>query len=1608
MAENLSTAFADEAKAHTINLLRIEAGMRMEVVGMLEELEGNLIKQLATTDLTTAKKERLQAFLDQTKAQVSAAYKQINEVGEANLEKVAAISSKQVGKSIDAALKVNVGTVLTPQQLTRIAKGPIVEGSPMADWWAGQDLAAQRRFTGAIQQGLLLGEDMAAIQRRVRGTKASGYTDGALSVSKREAAALTRTAVQAVNNQARIDTLLENDDVVKGIEWVATLDARTTKTCMALDGKQWRLPDLKPIGHDKAFPGPVAHFGCRSTQSPVTYSWEELAGKKLKAANGATFEEAFQKRLEQQGFTPAEAATIKANQRASMDGQVSASKDWQKWLEGKGDQFALEQLGPGRFKLWKDGKLTLTDLTDQQGRELTLAELEAAIDGGTLPPETEGRTFKPAVPVPGYNAAQEAAAKVAVMAEQQAAAEAKLADYVAKAEGQTLKNKWAKKVDAELGQAPATEKLAWVEAKAAEEQAAKSKASVLSTAKKKLVAGEAATPAQQKLIDSLTPEEKANFDEAVADAKAKNVNATAAELKAAFSANGGQYTEELKAKMVALKKLDPAAAVDVQDHAFLVAENVAAETAAKEEQAQILATGHPIEIDAMTTAQGATAVEQLANAKKLTAQKAFAELEAIATKPEGQTLKHKALADMLGVKPEKMKADPLDALANLAGKKTEIEALKEVEAVAAEKQAQASLAAKISGAKKKWMDGQPFTAAQQAAWDQLTPEQQADYLDTWGQLKAKTVVVGDPKDPATQWLEDLYNAKPASTAADGGAQGAQTLKQPDVTPTGPKNLDLLVPDPAGLVKLKDLSGSTKPYLAQDPVTGKKWVVKDSSKGGGGVDHFQSEALADAIYRAAGANVPGSAVVLQGGKAIKVAEFIEGGQTLGQWRQGKTAAEVAAMHRKIQDGFVTDALMANWDVAGMGDDNLLITADGTPVRIDNGGSLFFRAQGGKKTLPAEIAEMKTLRDPSTNPNTAKIFAGLTQDQINGQIVDLLARKEAILEAAAPDPKVQKALKARLEWLEKQLPPEARKTPSTAMAPPSAPGQIPADLSQRLDTGRAGAGTALVGDGDAIEDHQIVAWREKTPAGEVVVKLEADLTIAGSNRILKTLADAGVDTSTKGNTASPYAQPKPVGTHPADDYWQAIEAAAKTVSTHAADGAYNQGTLATYEAAKVKLNAAIAADDKSDPAASAMLKQYAEAVAKIDKAKADSKALVKGELTAYKLPPGWTPPQPKAAAGAPATPELDGWAVTRLDRFDFTVKEMKGGILTDTGVVNRTADHGRIFRLSKGPVEVTVLAYRDDVTSGSGSKRSMQGILRVTVKGNDDPAAIEAGLQAIQKLGIDVKPPSDAQKELLYLHKVVALRRNNTDSAYTSILNNAALTDAQKVDAVKDWAEKKYGVTLPREKSKWGDDYNPEGYMPSNGTGYRQWMRWDVPAKEREKMLKTKVLFHSSSNLERTFMAWVENGGNATTTMDRLRTGVGLSQTGGASSDSDINAGGGEFLYTNTTTRAKVANHSGFLFKGRNIARVDIRSDIGDSYGRWEAANQRRGELADIAAQNGIGICINTGLLKNGLNLFDELEVLNTGSASTRASIISKLKAMGYDKWPDGRTLEDVIK
>ncbi len=127
-----------------------------------------------------------------------------------------------------------------------------------------------------------------------------------------------------------------------------------------------------------------------------------------------------------------------------------------------------------------------------------------------------------------------------------------------------------------------------------------------------------------------------------------------------------------------------------------------------------------------------------------------------------------------------------------------------------------------------------------------------------------------------------------------------------------------------------------------------------------------EHLANRIYRAVGVNAPDSLVFEFNGR-LAYASVVEQGQTLQAL--GITAERAS----QVLDGFVGDVLVGNWDAVGTGLDNVLFTVDGRILRIDNGGSLLFRAKAGRK--PANVLEQITEWDvfaSGQNPYYRGIF------------------------------------------------------------------------------------------------------------------------------------------------------------------------------------------------------------------------------------------------------------------------------------------------------------------------------------------------------------------------------------------------------------------------------------------------------------------------------------------------------------------------------------------------------------------------------------------------------------------------------------------------------------
>lgn len=218
-----------------------------------------------------------------------------------------------------------------------------IQGKVMQDWWDELAADTQKRLTTQIGLGLSQGETADQIVRRVRGTQASGYSDGALQATRQQAAAIVRTVSGHVTTQAREATYSEMDDVLEGVQWVATLDTKTCPVCGPLDGKVF------PV---KEGPRPPAHWNCRCTTAPVTKSLEAILGKK-KAKE-----------------------TVSESTRASMDGQVPESVTYTEWIEDQDAATQDEVFGPGRAKLLRSGKIAPKDLVTRTGKLRRLEDLD--------------------------------------------------------------------------------------------------------------------------------------------------------------------------------------------------------------------------------------------------------------------------------------------------------------------------------------------------------------------------------------------------------------------------------------------------------------------------------------------------------------------------------------------------------------------------------------------------------------------------------------------------------------------------------------------------------------------------------------------------------------------------------------------------------------------------------------------------------------------------------------------------------------------------------------------------------------------------------------------------------------------------------------------------------------------------------------------------------------------------------------------------------------------------------------------------------------------------------------------------------------------------------
>ena len=328
---------------HAVYLQRYSSTQVKKIIRLIEKMEPKLIARLQREDLTSISRARYERLLDALRKTLADTYALIAKELRTDLRELGAYEAGFQSRMIASGVPVQVElAVPAAAQLYSSANARPFQGRLLRDWFKELEAGAFRRIKDEVAMGVAEGRTTGQIVRAIRGTAKQGYRDGILSMSRRGAEAMVRTATNHTASVARNEVYKANEDLIKGVRWVATLDGRTSAICRARDGK---------VYPPNSGPRPPAHINCRSTTTPVLKSWKEL-GIDLKEVPPGT--------------------------RSSMNGQVPADlsyNDWLKQIDKKDPDFTDGVLGKTKATLFRDGGLTMDKFVDASGDEYTLAEL---------------------------------------------------------------------------------------------------------------------------------------------------------------------------------------------------------------------------------------------------------------------------------------------------------------------------------------------------------------------------------------------------------------------------------------------------------------------------------------------------------------------------------------------------------------------------------------------------------------------------------------------------------------------------------------------------------------------------------------------------------------------------------------------------------------------------------------------------------------------------------------------------------------------------------------------------------------------------------------------------------------------------------------------------------------------------------------------------------------------------------------------------------------------------------------------------------------------------------------------------------------------------------
>jgi len=356
---NINERVERELTKHDLDLVRYQNGQIKDAFSTISNLQIEIVAEIKRAE--PGSKRELQLLLDTVDAAIDRTYAAMAIESIDALAEFAVVESQAVSTISARVFRAPIAPKILPKSValeiveTTLAPNDSL-GTSIRERWGRQRDGTKGNIRDGLNYAIQNDQTLDDMLRILRGNRALQFRDGVMAKSKRGAEMIVRTATDAVTNAARLASYQRNSQTISGIQANAVLDSRTTVLCRTRNGYAWHLESGKPFrGTPISFPGPPPwHFNCRTTLSPIFKSLEALQSVLDPELNEEI---------------------VKRGEKFPIDGKPAPMPSFQKTFDAMGEQERRRILGPGRLKLYDEGKITLKDLLDQQGRALTLKEL---------------------------------------------------------------------------------------------------------------------------------------------------------------------------------------------------------------------------------------------------------------------------------------------------------------------------------------------------------------------------------------------------------------------------------------------------------------------------------------------------------------------------------------------------------------------------------------------------------------------------------------------------------------------------------------------------------------------------------------------------------------------------------------------------------------------------------------------------------------------------------------------------------------------------------------------------------------------------------------------------------------------------------------------------------------------------------------------------------------------------------------------------------------------------------------------------------------------------------------------------------------------------------